>query len=66
MEETCGTYVDDARLEIHEYDDDTDDDAYTETDDDTTDDTHDNTDDGWGGNLYPVKAQGSWTLSGHE
>ena len=65
MGETYGTYVDDECFDIHDYDDDTD---VTEddTDDDTADDTDDDTDDGGRANLYPIKAQGSRTLSGHE
>ena len=40
MDETYGTYVDDERFDIHDYDDDTDHD----TDDDTGDDTDDTND----------------------
>ena len=57
-------------VDIHGYDydtdHDTDDDTGDDTDDDTNDDTDDDTDDGGRGNLYPIKAQGSTTLSGHE
>ena len=70
MDETYGTYVDDECSDIHDYDDDTDhdtdDDAHDDTDADTNDDTDDDTHDGGSGNLYPIKAQGSRTLSGHE
>ena len=62
MDETYGTYVDDEYFDIHDYGDDTDHD----TDDDTDDDTNDDTDDGGRGNLYPIKPQGSRTLSRHE
>ena len=58
MDETYGAYVDDECLDFHDIDDDTD----HATDDDTDDDN----DDGGGGNLYPIKAQGSRTLSRHE
>ena len=44
--------------EPHDTDDD--------TDDDTNDDTDDDTDDGGRGNLYPIKPQGSRTLSKHD
>ena len=60
MDETYGTYVDEECFDIHDYDD-TDDD----TDDDTNDDTDDDADDCGRGNLYPIKPQGSRTLSGH-
>ena len=50
---------------IHDYDD-IDRDFDNDTDDDTHDDTDDDTDDGGRGNLYPIKPQGSRTLSGHE
>ena len=50
MDETYGTYVDDESFDIHDY----------------IDDTDDGTDDGGRGNLYPIKSQGSRTLSGHE
>ena len=70
MDETYGNYVDGECFDIHDYDDDTDqdtdDDADDDTDDDTNDDTDDGTDDGGRGNLYPIKAQASKTLSGHE
>ena len=46
MDETYGTYVDDACFDIHDYDDDTDQDIDDGTDDDTDDDTNDDTDDG--------------------
>ena len=62
MDETYGTCVDDECFDIHDYDDGTDHD----TDDDTGADTNDDTDDVGRGNLYPIKAQGSRTLSGHE
>ena len=70
-------YVDDEYFDNHGYDDntdydieddtdhDTDEDTDDDADDDTNDDTDDVTDDG-GGNLYPIKAQGSRTLSRHE
>ena len=65
--ETYGTYVDDECFDIHDYDDDdTDHDTDDDTDDDTNDDTDDDTNDGGRGNLYPIKAPGSRTLSGHE
>ena len=55
MDETSGTYVDDDRFDIHDYDDDTDhdtdDDTGDDTDDDTNDDADDDTDDGGRGNL---------------
>ena len=70
MDETYGTYVDDDCFDIHDYDDDTDhdtdDDAENDADDGTNDDTDDDTDDGGRGNLNPIKALGSRTLSGHE
>ena len=71
MDETYGTYVDDECFDIHDYDDNTDHDTGDDTDDDTDDDTNDDdtdddTDDGGRGNLYPIKAQGSRILSGHE
>ena len=70
MDETYGTYVDDECFDIHEYDGDTghhtDDGTDDDTDDDTNDDTDDDNDDGGRRNLYPIKAQGSRTLSGHE
>ena len=68
MDETYGTYVDDACFDIHGFDGDTDHD----TDDDTDGDTDDGTnaeagdDDGERGNLYPIKAQRSRTLSGDD
>ena len=68
MDETYGTSVDDECFDIHDYDA-TDHDTYDDTDDDTDGDTNDDTDadtDGWRGNLYPIKAQGSRALSGHE
>ena len=57
MDETYGTYVDDACFDIHDYDDaddDTDDDTDDNTDDDTNDDTDDDTDDGGRGNRRPL------------
>ena len=53
MNETYGTYVDDACCDIHDhdYDDDTNDDTDDDTDDDTNDDADDETDDGGRGNL---------------
>ena len=58
MDETYGTYVDDACFDIHDYDDDTDrdtaDDTDDDTDDDTNDDTDDDTDDGGRGNRRPL------------
>ena len=50
MDETYGTYVDDERFDIHDYDDDTDHD----TDDDTNDDTDGDTADGGRGNRRPL------------
>ena len=59
MDETYGTYVDDERFDIHDYDDDsdhgTDDDTDDDTDDVTNDATDDDTDDGRCGNLYTTK-----------
>ena len=70
MDETYGTYVEDACFGIHDYDGDTHHDTDHNTDDDTDDytdeDTDDDTDGGGRGNLYSIKAQGSSTLSGHE
>ena len=63
MDETYGTNVDDECFDMHDYDDDTDHDAADETDDDTD---GDDTDNSGRLNLYPIKAQGSRTLSGHE
>ena len=65
MDKIYGTYVDDECFDIHDYDD-TDDDTDDATEDDTNDGTDDDTDDGGRGNLYPIKAQGSRTLSGHD
>ena len=62
MDETHRTHVDDECFDIHDTDDDTGDD----TDDDNDDDTDDDTDDGGRGNLYPIKATGSRTLSRYE
>ena len=45
MDETSGTYVDDERFDIHDYDDDTDHDSDDDTDDDADDDTNDDADD---------------------
>ena len=66
MDDTYGTYVDDKCFDSHDYDDDTDEDTDDDTDEDTDDDTDDATDDGGCGNLYPIKAEGSRNLSGHE
>ena len=66
MDENYGTYVDDECFDIHDYDDDTDHDTDDDVDDDTDDDTDDETHDGGRGNLYPIKDQGSRTLSRHE
>ena len=66
MDETYGTYVDDACFDIHDYDDETDHETDDDTDHDTDDDTNDDTDDGGRGDLYPIKVQGSRTLSRHE
>ena len=73
MEETYGPYVDDECFDIHDdddADDDTDHDTDVDTDDDTDGDTNDDTDDDTDacgrGSLYPIKAQGSRTLSGYE
>ena len=59
MNETYGTYVDDACFDIHDYDDDTDHDTDDDADDDTDDDTNDDTDDDAGdvgrGNLHTIK-----------
>ena len=68
MDETYGTYVDDACFDIHDSDDDTDhdtDDADNDTDDtddDSNDDHDDDADDGGRGNLYTIKVPGccSW------
>ena len=58
MDETYGTYVDNACFAIHDYDDDTDHDTDDATDDDTdydtTDDTDDDTDDGGPGSSRSV------------
>ena len=54
MDETYGTYVDDACFDIHDYDDDTDHDTDDDTDDDTVDDTDNDTDDGGRGNRRPL------------
>ena len=57
MDETYGTYVDDERSDIHDYDDDTDHDTDgtdDDTDDDTIEDTDDDTDDGGRGNRRPL------------
>ena len=78
MDETYGTYVDDACFDIHDHDDDSDhdtndgntnDDTNDDADDDATnDDTDDDTDDGGRGNLYIFKVPGgklvylSWAL----
>ena len=71
MDETHGTNVDDEYFDINDYDGDTDQDTADDADDDTDDandatddDTDDDTDDGGRGNLYPIKAPGSRTLSG--
>ena len=61
MDETYDTYVDDECFDIHDYDDDTDHDT-----DGAGDDIDDDIDDGGRGNLYPIKAQGSRTLSRNE
>ena len=61
MDETYGTYVDDACFDIHDYDND-DDDTEHDTDDDIGDDTagditdatDDDTDDGGRGNRRPL------------
>ena len=71
MDDTYGTYVADECFDIHDYDDDTDHDTDDDTDNDTDDDANDDTDEddtngGGRGNLYPIKAEGSWTLSGHD
>mgnify|MGYP007016768084 CR=1 FL=1 len=70
MDETYGTFIDDECFDIHDSDDDTDHDTDDDTDDDADDATNDDTDadadDGGRGNLYPIKAQGSRTLSGQE
>ena len=61
MDETYGTYGEDERFDIHDYDDDTDHNTDYDTDDDnddtddTNDDTDDDTDDGGRGNLYTIK-----------
>ena len=56
-------------VDIHDDDDTghdaTDDDTDDNSDDDTNDDTDDDTEDGGRGDLYPIKAQGSSTLSEH-
>ena len=70
MDETYGTYADDGCFDVHDYDDDTDYDTDDDTDDDaidvTTGDTDEDPDCGRRGNLYPIKVQGSGTLSRHE
>ena len=70
MDETYDTYVDDECFDIHDDDNGTDHatdhDTDDDTDDDTNDDTDDHNDDGGRGNLYPIKDQGSRTLSRHE
>ena len=57
-------------VDIHDYGDgtdhDTDDDTDDDTDENTNDGADDDADDGGRGNLYPIKAPGSRTLSGHE
>ena len=53
-------------LTLNDHDDDTDHDTDDDVDDDTDDDTDDETHDGGRGNLYPIKDQGSRTLSRHE
>ena len=55
MDETYGTYVDDACFDIHAYDDDTDHENDDATDDDTNGDTDDDTDDGGLGNLRTIE-----------
>ena len=52
MDETYGTYVVDECFDVHDYDEDTDDDAGDDTDDGTNDDANDGTDDGGRGHLY--------------
>ena len=66
MDETYGTYVDDARFDIHDYDDDIDDDTDDDTEDDTNNDANDDTDDGGRGHLYTIKVPSccSW-VPGH-
>ena len=62
MDETYGTYVDDACFCNHDYDDtdhDTDDDFDDDTGIDTNDDTDDYTDDRRRRKLFTIKAQGS-------
>ena len=54
MDETYGTYVDDACFDIHDYDDDTGHDTDDDTDDDTNDHTDDDADDGGRGNRRPL------------
>ena len=54
MDETYGTYVDDERLDIHDYDDGTDGDTDDDTDDDTNDGTDGDTDDGGRRNRNPL------------
>ena len=58
MDETYGTYVDDACFNIHDYFDDPDHDTHDDTDDDidddTNDDSNDDTDDGGRGNRKPL------------
>ena len=63
MDETYGTYADDACFDIHDDDDtdhDTDDNTNTDddADDDTNDDTDDDTDDGGRGSLYTINVPG--------
>ena len=71
MDETYGPYADDECFDIHDYDDDTDrdtddDDTDDDTNDNTNDDTDDDTDDVGRRNQYPIKAQRSRTVSGHD
>ena len=65
MDETCVTYDDDERFDIHDYDEDTDDDTDDDTGDDANADTNDATDDGGRGHLYTIKVLGccSWVPS---
>ena len=61
MDETYGTYVDDACSDIHDYDDDTDHDSDDVTDDaNTNNDTDDETDDGGRGNRKPFLGGGEF------
>ena len=65
MDEIYGAGVDEECFDIHDHDGDTDD-TDDDIDADTNDDADGDTDDGGRGNLYPIKAQRSRTLSRHK